>query len=167
MDSLIETFHLDLKAVLAQLINFAIVFGVLWFFALKPLTKMMAERTNKIEKGLKDAKEIEARLALTETEKNKVIAEAKKQGLAVLEEVSKKAELERQDSIAKTKKEVEGIVNKGKEQLAQEKTKIVAEAKSEIANMVVSATEKVLGDSLTKEMDEKLTHKIIREYEKN
>lgn len=167
MDSLIETFHLDVKAVLAQLVNFAIVFGVLWFFALKPLTKMMRERTNKIEKGLQDAKEIEEKLALTESEKNKVIAEAKKQGLVVLEEASKKAATEQQESIAKTKKEVENIVAKGKEQLAQEKTKIITDAKSEIANMVVAATKKVLGDSLTKEMDEKLTHKIIKEYEKN
>lgn len=167
MDSLIETFHLDVTAIIAQLVNFAIVFSVLWFFALKPLTKMMRERTNKIEKGLKDAKEIEEKLALTESEKNKVIAEAKKQGLAVLEEASKKAEVERQESIVKTKKEVESIVVKGKEQLAQEKTKIITDAKSEIANMVVSATKKVLGDSLTKDMDEKLTHKIIREYEKN
>ena len=167
MDSLIETFHLDVKAIIAQLVNFAIVFSVLWFFALKPLTKMMRERTGKIEKGLLDAKKNEEKLIALEEDRKKVIADAKKQGLAVLEEASKKAEQERQEAIEKTKKEVAGIIQKGKEQLVSEKTKVVSETKAEIGNLIVAATDKLLGEALTKEMDEKLTHKIIKEYEKD
>lgn len=167
MDSLIETFHLDVKAIIAQLVNFAIVFGVLWFFALKPLTKMMRERTNKIEKGLADAKKNEEKLVALEDDRKKVLSKAKKQGLAVLEEASKKAELEHHEALDKTKKEVAGIIAKGKEQLASEKTKIISETKAEIGDMVVAAADKLLGEALTKEMDEKLTHKIIKEYEKD
>ena len=55
MDSLITTFHIDWKIIIAQVINFLIVFLVLYFFAIKPLKKMMAERADKISKGLTDA----------------------------------------------------------------------------------------------------------------
>ena len=35
MESLISTFHIDFRLFIAQLINFAIVFSVLYFFAFK------------------------------------------------------------------------------------------------------------------------------------
>ena len=78
MDSLIETFHIDTKLLLAQAINFAIVFAVLYFFALKPLMKAMGERTEKIEKSLDDAKKVEEKLAKTEEDYSKELSNAKK-----------------------------------------------------------------------------------------
>ena len=51
MDSIIETFHLDWKLFLAQVVNFTIVVFVLWRFAFKPLAKNLAERTRTIEKA--------------------------------------------------------------------------------------------------------------------
>ncbi len=49
MESLIETFHLDIKLIIAQAFNFAIVAFVIYFFALKPIFKLMDKRSNKIE----------------------------------------------------------------------------------------------------------------------
>ena len=76
MEQIIETFHLDIKLLLAQAINFAIVFAVLYYFVIKPLTKVMAERSRKIEKSLEDAEKVEKRLEQTEEEYNKKILEA-------------------------------------------------------------------------------------------
>ena len=54
MDSIINTFHIDWKIIIAQAVNFGIVFVVLYIFALKPLNKLMAERAEKIKKGVED-----------------------------------------------------------------------------------------------------------------
>ena len=56
MESIIETFHIDWKIIIAQAINFGVVFVVLYIFALKPLSKLMAERSERISKGIEDAK---------------------------------------------------------------------------------------------------------------
>ena len=48
MDSIISTFHIDWKIIIAQAINFGVVFIVLYIFALKPLSKLMNERAEKI-----------------------------------------------------------------------------------------------------------------------
>ena len=56
MESIISTFHIDWKIIIAQMINFVIVFVVLYIFALKPLSKLMKERGEKIAKGIDDAK---------------------------------------------------------------------------------------------------------------
>ena len=59
MESIIKTFHIDWKLMIAQIINFAIVVGIIWYFAIRPLIKKMTERTKTIEKSLEDAKKIE------------------------------------------------------------------------------------------------------------
>ena len=50
MDTIIESFHVDFKLLIAQAINFLIVFLVLYYFVFKPLLKVMKERSEKIEK---------------------------------------------------------------------------------------------------------------------
>ena len=74
MGSLIETFHIDVKLIIAQIINFAIVFSVLYWLAFKPLAKVMAERSGKIEKSLLDAKKIEEKLSQAKEEFNKTVS---------------------------------------------------------------------------------------------
>ena len=68
MDSFIETFHIDLKIIISQVINFVIVLFVLQYLALKPLKKLMSERTMRINKGLEDATTNEELLNNTKTE---------------------------------------------------------------------------------------------------
>ena len=162
MESLIQTFHLDLKLMIAQLVNFGIVALVLWFFALKPLLKVMSERTKTIEKSLSDAKKIEERLAKTEAEKRQIIDVTKKEAAGILEEANKKAEAGRKETVNKAKEEIEKLVDKGKIQLVLDKEKMLAEVKAQVADLVVDATKKVLGEALTKEVDKKLVEEAIK-----
>ena len=50
--------------ILAQIINFAVVFFVLYKFALKPLKKLMDERSATISGGLDNAKKQEEHLTV-------------------------------------------------------------------------------------------------------
>ncbi len=52
MESIISTFHIDWKIIIAQAVNFAVVFIVLYIFALKPLSKLMAEEVRKFQREL-------------------------------------------------------------------------------------------------------------------
>ena len=74
MESIIATFHIDWKIIIAQAVNFGIVFAVLYVYALKPLAKLMEERSQKINKGVIDAKESNELLkkATEEYEKNTI-----------------------------------------------------------------------------------------------
>jgi F-type H+-transporting ATPase subunit b len=162
MDSLISTFHLDLTLIIAQLVNFAVVALVLWFIALKPLIKVMTERTNKIEKSLADAKKIEERLAKTEAEKRQIIDATKKEAANILEETNKKAESSKKEMVEKAKSEIEGLIAKGKQQIGSEKEKMISEVKAELADLVVAVTQKVLGEALTKDVDKKVVEEAIK-----
>lgn len=161
MDELIKTFHIDYKLIVAQLINFVIVVGVLWYFAFKPLTKKMNKRTNAIEKGLEDAKKVEENLAKAEELKDEKLAAARAEAEKIITEAQKISEANRQEVIEKTKKETEKIVGEAKNQISAEREKLQKELKGEVADMVVAATEKVITEVLDSEKDKGLIKKAL------
>jgi F-type H+-transporting ATPase subunit b len=162
MESLISTFHIDLGLFIAQLVNFAIVFSVLYFFAFKPLVKTMAERTEKIDKSLKDADEIENRLALTENEREDIITAAKKQANLIVEEANKRGEEKRNEALAKAKEEIGQIINAEKEKLVRDKAETLKEIKKETAELVILTVEKVLNEKMTSDKDRELIKKMVK-----
>jgi len=162
MENLIETFHIDWRLFIAQLINFIIVFSVLYWFAFKPLAKVMAERSDKISKSLDDAKKVEEKLAETQEEFNKVISEAKKQANSILEKAGSDAEARRQAELKRAKEEIGAIINQEKQKMQTEKAATLKEIKKEVADLVIIAVEKVIGEKMDEKKDREMLKKIIK-----
>jgi len=160
MDSFISTFHIDWKIIIAQVINFGIVFFVLYFLALKPLKKLMAERTERIEKGLEDAKTNDILLNQTKEEYNSVLNKARSEAHEIFQEGKKEAENKKSEMLENAKIEVTKMIESGKRTLESEKNKMVEEAKGEIVSLVVKATEKLLESNPDEKFDQKSIDKI-------
>jgi len=163
LSDLLNLFGIDWKLMLAQLINFLIVVGVLWFFALKPLTKTMEKRNDEIAKGLSDAKSAEDRLEQVEREVKDKLIETKNLASGLLEEAKKQSEDNKQANIAKTKEEVAKLITKAKEQIASEKDNMISEVKGEVADMVVVALEKILSSGMSKDIDKKYIEQALKD----
>jgi F-type H+-transporting ATPase subunit b len=144
MDSIISTFHIDWKIIIAQAINFGVVFVVLYIFALKPLSKLMAERSEKIAKGINDAKTNATLLAETRAEYDAAIVKAKSEADKIFQDGKKEAENKKTSMLEEAKKEVATVIENGKKTLEAEKTKMVEEAKKEIVNLAMLATRKLI-----------------------
>lgn len=155
MESLISTFHIDWKIIIAQVINFGIVFAVLYIYALKPLSKLMAERSEKIAKGISDAKSNADVLMNTQKEYDETLRKARMEAQKVFDEGKKEATAKKEQMLNDARLEVENIIAGGKKTLEAEKAKMVEEAKREIATLVISVSEKVLGDKIDKDQAEK------------
>lgn len=163
MDSLIDTFHIDWKLIIAQMVNFGIVIIVLYKFAIKPLGKLMDERSAKIAGGLTDAKKHKELLADTEAEYKKVIADARKESQELIATAKRDAESVREELIAKAKSDAEKTVQNGKDELEAEKLKMLSDARKELASLVVSSTEKVLGSVVDANLKAKITEAVAKE----
>jgi F-type H+-transporting ATPase subunit b len=166
MDELVKTFHIDWKLLIAQLVNFAIVAGVLWYFALKPLMKVMNKRTSDIEQSLKDAKEIEQKLHDAEKTKQAVIIEAQKEAQILMEKSYKDAETMKEEKLRETRQEMEKIAAKTKADLLLEKDKMIQEAKHDVADLVISASSKIIGKHLDAAANKKLIEDTIDQAKK-
>ncbi|MFA6322471.1 MAG: F0F1 ATP synthase subunit B [Candidatus Buchananbacteria bacterium] len=166
MGEIISTFHLDLKLIIAQLVNFGVVVFVLWYFALKPLAKKMSERTETIEKSLADAKKIQDNLKDSDAEKSKIIKEARVESVKIIAESKKIADQEGKNSVEKAKMEVKKIVEESRQQITAEKQKMISEVRNEMADLIVLATTKVLGKMVDKKVDADLVQAALKEIKK-
>ena len=162
MDALIDTFHIDWRLIIAQMVNFAIVIIVLYKFAIKPLGKLMAERSEKIAGGLTDAKKHSELVKVAEEDYKKALAEARKEAQSIITVAKKDAEGVREELVAKAGDDAKKMLEAGKRDLEAEKEKMLTDAKRELAALVVSSTEKVLGSIV----DENLKSKIVAQAAK-
>jgi F-type H+-transporting ATPase subunit b len=160
MDSFISTFHIDWKILIAQAINFGIIFLLLYFFALKPLKKIMGERTNVIEKGIEDAKRNAELITTTQKEYEESIAKARREAQILFQEGKKETEAKKREMMEKAEQEVGIMIASGKKNLEAEKVKMIEEAKGQIVSLVVAATEKILMDQSDKTITDKAIKKI-------
>ena len=144
MDSIISTFHIDWHIIVAQAINFAIVLGVLYFYALKPLSQLMSERSAKISQGLEDAKKNGEMLQMTKKEYEEVLAKARLEANVLFKEGKQEAENKRAKMLEEAKIEVDAMIKSGKQSLLAEKEKMVAEASKEVVTLAVQVAEKLL-----------------------
>ena len=162
MDSLISTFHIDLRLIIAQAINFAIVFAVLYFFALKPLTQVMRDRSKKIEKSLEDAKSIEVSMEKTKKDYQDTLIQARREAQMIMEKASEQAEKKKSEMLDKAKEEIGLIINQEKEKMQAEKKETLVEIKKEVADLVAVALEKILEEKIDHKKDKEMINKIIK-----
>ncbi len=162
MGSLISTFHLNVGLFVAQLVNFAIVFAILYWFAFKPLVKIMAERSKKIDQSLKDADEVKKRLLSTTQERETIIIAARKQANIIIEKADENGEKRRNEILAKTREEVGQVINKERAILLKEKAETLQEIKKNVAELVILTVEKLLDEKMDNEKDNKLIKKLVK-----
>jgi F-type H+-transporting ATPase subunit b len=163
MEELVKTFHIDAKLILAQLVNFFIVLGVLYKFAYKPTLTLLNDRTAKIEKSLDDAKKIEEKLAAQETEYKKIVTEARVEAQKILDKAGVISEEKREVMIAKAKEEIGVIINKEKEKMLSEKAETMKELKKEVADLVSLSLEKLIEAKVDGKADQELIKKLVKE----
>jgi len=146
MDSIISTFHIDWKIIIAQMINFGVVFVVLYIFALKPLSKLMTERGEKIETGISDAKKSSKLLQKAAEEYKQNTLKLRQIAVDAQKELTKDLEQLRAKNLNKIKADNDEWTKKRMEQMEIDKRALVEGAKSELVTLAMMAAEKIMAE---------------------
>jgi len=159
MDSIISTFHIDWKIIIAQAVNFGVVLAILYFFALKPLQKLMAERTEKIEGGINDAKKSRELLQKATDEYEQNTIKLRQVSINTKKELEKELEKLRAENLNRIKVDNDEWIKKRIEQMEIDKKAIVEGAKGELVALAILAAEKLVGGK-----DGSSNEKTIKEF---
>lgn len=159
---LLNNLGINGKLLLAQIINFLILLFVLYKFAYGPILKMLEERTDKIEKGLKDADESHKKLAEIVQKEKEVMAEARKEAQAIIVKAEEQAKKSKDGIAIEAKAQAEKIMQDTEKKIEEEKNKMLAEVKGEVAKLVVLATEKVIAEKLDVAKDKEIIEKSLK-----
>jgi len=149
MQELFSAFGIDWKLLVAQTINFLIVFGALTYFLYKPVMRVLSEREAKIAQGVKDAEEAAEKKAAVEAEKSGIIAEAHKESESIVSRAHDTAKKERSDIVAQAQERAESIVLSAQKEGDALKEAKLKESEKEIAQTAVLAAEKLIREKLS------------------
>src|SRR3989344_8153511 len=113
MADLFHQLGVDWKLLLSQAVNFAILLFVLTRFVYRPLLKIMKERRDVIEKGLKGAEEARVRLQEIESERASKLATADRQAVEVIAGAQKDAGARASEIVELAKGRASEIIEEG------------------------------------------------------
>jgi F-type H+-transporting ATPase subunit b len=158
-----NTFGVDWPHLIAQIISFAIVCSLLYFFAYKRVLAMLEERRQRIAEGLANAEKIKAELARAEAQRLEVLSQANTQATKLIEEARAAAAKVQEQETQKAIAAAEQIISKAREAAAADHARMLAELKKEIGRLVIQTTATVTGKVLTSEDQRRLTEETARQ----
>lgn len=159
-----ETLGIDLKLLVAQIINFALLLFLLQRFLYKPILKILAERKKKIAESLENAEKIKKELEKIEGRKQAELKKAQVEGERILDEVRLAAKRIQEEAAQKAAEQAQNFFSKARQEATQEREEWRQKLKEEFANLVVAAAQKIIAEKLTPDKNEKFIREVLQEF---
>ncbi len=132
-----------------MVVIFGIVFFLLAKFGFPIITDMVDKRSAKIARSLKDADEIEARMAAWKVEQAQMLEQARREQSAMLKEATETKARIIAEARAQAHEEADRILAQAKTQIEAEKESALRDVRREVALLSVEVAEKVLRQELS------------------
>ena len=158
-----EQFGFNKSIFISQVISFLIVAFLLKKFAYGPILKVLLERRERIEEGLKNADKIKAELARTEASRLEILNTANTQANKLIEEARAAAARVQETETQKAIAAAEQIISKAREASEADRNRMVTELRKEIGQLVVKTTAAVTGKILTLEDQKRLAEETNKQ----
>ncbi len=158
----LTTFGVDWQHLLAQLVNFLIIFWLLSKFVFKPLVKKLEERTHKIDRSLKQAKEIEDKLRETEEKGRSEIEKSRLRAAEIIANAQRLADQTEANMVRNAQTSADKVLEQARKEIASEKDKLLAEVREEAAGMIMLATERIIKEKLDPKKDQNLIKESLK-----
>lgn len=149
--------------VIVSAINFLIFLALIYTFALRPVSKMLNDRRERIEAGLRDAEQARRDREQAEAERVAALAEARREANDILNRAQKVAQETRDADIAATRQELERMRHRAAEDIGAEKSRAMADLRAEVASLALEAAGKVVGESMDDARQRRLVEEFLRE----
>ncbi|MFC2047982.1 F0F1 ATP synthase subunit B [Chloroflexota bacterium] len=150
---------------LAQIINFLILLGLLYLVAYKPILRMFDERSRKIKESMEQTESIKEQAARADEEAQKRIEAASKEGQKAIAQAVRTGEEVRRKAQEEAKPEAEALIAKARLEIQRERDEAIEELRKEFTDLTIAAAEKVIEQSLDKEAHRQLIDKVLEESE--
>jgi len=159
----VEGLGINLPQLIAQIVSFLVLFGLLYFFAYKPILRMFDERSQRIKESVEQAEKVKEEAAAAEEENRKKLETAAKEGQEAIARAMRAGDEARQRAQQEAQVEAAGLVEKARQEIQRERDEVIGELRQEFADLAVAAAEKVIEKSLDKEAHRELIEKVLDE----
>ncbi len=158
-----EGLGINLPTLLAQIVNFAILLGLLYLVAYKPIMRILDERSRKIKESMEQTEAIKEQAAHAEEEVGKRLDAAAKEGQEIISRAMRTGEEARRRAQQEARQEAESIITRARVEIQRERDEAVDELRKEFADLAILAAGKVIDRALDKKAHRQLIDKTLEE----
>jgi F-type H+-transporting ATPase subunit b len=159
--AILDQLGIDYPKIIAQIIIFGIVYGILSKYAFGPVTALLEQRRTRIAEGEANLDKIKENLATSQAQAAAALDKANAEANRIVKEASDAAaaiaEQKKQDAVT----EAQAIIAKAKEATELERARVMAELKRDFARLVIDTTSKVTGKTLGSEDHARLNQEAL------
>jgi len=159
----IEELGLNVSTLIAQVVNVAILFGLLYLVAYKPIMRMLDERSRKIKESMDNTEHIKQQAERAEEEASKRIEEAAKEGQEAIARAMRTGDEVRQEAQQKARSEGEALIARAKSEIQRERDEAIDQLRGEFADITIQAAGKVIDRTLDKKAHRDIIDKVLKE----
>ncbi len=161
-DSPLAALGVNGKSFLFSLVTFTLAFLLLRRFALKPITKMLAERRRVISDGILLGEQMEKEKARLDGTAAEIVREARHEADKIISIAHKESRelIHLAEKDAKVK--VEAIMKDADERIGEDADRARRGVEKDIVNLVSEATEAVVGETIDGSKDAAIVDRIVK-----
>lgn len=150
------------QAFLIQLVTFVLAYLVLRRFAFGPIIKVLRERRETIEKGVKLGEEMQKAQAELETKVDKTLHEAREEAdtiIAGAQDTGRQAIAEAEE---KARVKAAGVLQEAEARIAQDTVRARQQLEGEMVALISDATEAIIHEKVDPKKDSQLIDRALK-----
>ena len=151
------------QAFVIQLITFILAFLVLRQFAFKPILKVLRERRETIESGVKLGEDMKKEKAALEQKVEQLLHEARQQADSIIAGAQDSGRQTVAEAEDKARAKAKGILSEADERIAQDTARARKQLEAEMVGLVSDATEAIIGEKVDARKDAGLIDRALKE----
>ena len=156
---------INLPSLIAYLLNFGILLGILILFAYKPLLRVLDQRTERIRESLEAADRARDEASSSRQAIDEQLNEARREGQRLLDQAREAAERFRGEEMDQARQEAEAFVERARSDIQRERDTAIQEVRANFGDLAITAAERVIRRSLDRQAHEELISHVLEEGE--
>lgn len=155
----------NLWLLIAYLVNFIILLGILRLFAYKPLLRVLDQRAERIRESLAAADRAREEAATSQAAIQEQLNEARREGQQLLDQAREASDRYREEEMARARQEAEAFVARARSDIQRERDAAIEEVRSNFGDLAITAAEQVIRRSLDRQVHQELIDQVLEEGE--
>jgi F-type H+-transporting ATPase subunit b len=151
------------SSLLIQLVTFLLAYLVLRKYAFKPILRVLQERREVIESGVKLGEEMQKERAALEAKVAKELQEARGRADGIVAEAHDAAQAAIRAAEDKARQKADNILKDAAAQTKQDAARVRAQLEKEVVGLISDATEAIIDEKLDDKKDAALINKVLKE----
>ena len=156
---------LNIPSLIAYLINFAILLGILFLFAYKPVLRLLDQRSERIRESLEAADRAREEAATSHEAIEEQLNVARREGQQLLDQAREAAQRFRDEEMDRARQEAETFVSRARTEIRRERDAAIDEVRANFGDLAITAAERVLRRSLDRQAHQDLIEQVLAEGE--